>query len=327
MDEKKISVIIPVYNSESYLKRCLDSVLAQSFTDLDIVIIENGSRDNSPAICDEYEKKDARIRAFHGENEGISAARNKGLSLAKGDFITFVDSDDYIEPDYCEGLLRLLLENGAGLSCGAIRDVYKDNENARQETSVTKIYSPREALSEMLRGKMINGSLTCKLYRREIICGKEFPVGLTYEDAWLLPDIILDAGRISVTDRTYYTYWHRADSITTAKFSERALDAIKAYRHVHEVVEKRCPECLPEADFRLYWSYFVVLDRMLASENYKEIPQYREVVAFLKENASNIRKCPYFEKTRRIAAAALKAGVPFYRILHKFHQKRTEANE
>ena len=326
MAEKKISVIIPVYNSEKYLKRCLDSVLAQSRENLEVIIIENGSADKSPQICDEYEKKDGRIHVIHSVNRGISDARNQGMDASSGEYITFVDSDDFIEPDYCLALEDLLESNEADLSIGAIRDVYKENEVFRDPAGRTFIYTAKEALSEMLKGKKINGSLTCKLYKRELIREKRFPLGLTYEDAWLLPEIILDAKKIAVTDRTFYTYWHRADSITTSEFSPRALDAITAYDHVLEVVRERCPDCIPEAEFRHYWSYFVVLDRMLASENCKQIPEYGKVVRYLKEHVREIQDCPFFEKSRRIAAGALKMGVPFYKVLLRAHSKRTEAN-
>jgi len=327
MNKDLISIIIPVYNSADYLERCLDSVLSQTEENFEIILIENGSQDRSEEICRKYAEKDARIRFMCMDNQGISAARNRGIKEASGSMVSFVDSDDFIENDYCEGLKELLLSTGANLACGAIKDVYNRSEVSRKEDGKTYIYSPSEALSEMLKGKMINGSLTCKLYRKELFDGKSFPVGLTYEDAYLLPDLILDAGTIAVTERTYYTYWHREDSITTVAFSERALDAITSYEHVYETVSTRCPECLPEAQFRLDWAYFTVLDRMLVTENYKELKDYDRVVSYLKKNAGRISKSPYFEKTRRIAARALKAGVPFYRQLLKAHKQRTGANE
>jgi len=327
MAEYEISVIIPVYNSADYLERCLDSVAAQSFHDMEIILVENGSTDASPGICDAYAGKDARIKVIHSENNGISAARNTGLDAASGRYITFVDSDDYIETDYCSALKKLLEDNNAGMACGAIRDVFRENEVSKKDTGSSVRMTPQEALSEMLKGQKINGSLTCKLYRRELFEGKRFPVGLTYEDAYLLPELILDAGSIAVTDKTYYTYWHRAGSITTSEFSEKALDAVTAYEHVLEVVRKRCPACVPEAEFRLYWAHFVVLDRMLASERYRELADYKRIVRYLKSHTKEIVSCPFFEKTRRTAAVTLKAGVPFYKVLFKMHSRRTEANE
>ncbi len=327
MKETAISVIIPVYNTEKYLDRCMDSVLGQSFDDFEVILVDDGSTDGSAAKCDRLRDADQRIRVIHRPNGGVSESRNTGLSKARGRYITFVDSDDYIEGDYCEGLISLLEKYGADIACGAIRDVYRETENEQKSAGREECMTSEEALRQMLRGKRLNGSLSAKLFRRELFVGKRFPAALTYEDAYLLPELLLSAGKVAVSDRIFYTYWHHEGSITTVKYSERALDAITAYRHVSDVVGKECPSCIPEAEFRLYWAYFVVLDRMLASGDCKDIPQYPEVVAFLKEHTREITSCEFFEKTRRIAARALKAGVPFYRILLRFHRKRTEANE
>ena len=122
--EDLISVVVPIYNVENYIKKCVDSILSQTYKNLEIILVDDGSPDNCPQICDEYAQKDNRIKVIHKENGGLSDARNAGIDISKGKFITFIDSDDYIEKDYVEVLYNSIKENASDMAIGSHKAIY-----------------------------------------------------------------------------------------------------------------------------------------------------------------------------------------------------------
>jgi hypothetical protein len=166
-----------------------------------------------------------------------------------------------------------------------------------------------------------------KLIRREICRDHRFVRDKTYEDAIYTPQVFLRSEKVAVTTRSLYNYWHRADSITTKPFSEKSMDVVDAYIYTLEQVRAHCPDLEDVAMFRLYWAYFVVLDKMLVTPDYQKLPQYGEVKGFLKKNAWKVICCRYFTKARRISALALKLHVGLYRRLVQMQNKRMEVHE
>lgn len=326
METPMISVIVPVYNVEQYLERCVRSVMAQTFQDLEILLIDDGSTDTSGALCDRLAGEDTRIRVIHRDNGGLSSARNTGIENAAGSYICFVDSDDFISPEMLRVLYRLVTENQADFSVCGICDCYESREvphsTGIREFTETGI----EALRDTLEGREMTASMCSKLIRADLCKDLRFRVGRTYEDAFITPDLMLRANRVAATTQSLYYYWHRQGSITTKPFSQHNMDVIDAYTYTLEMVRKHCPQIEDTALFRLYWAHFVVLDKILAEEHYRDIPQYGEVVAFLKKNWLAVVRCPYFRKSRRIAGAALKIHVGIYRRLSRINMKRQEVH-
>lgn len=328
MANPKVSVIVPVYNVEDYLEKCVDSIINQPFSDMEIILVDDGSPDNCGKICDNFAEKDSRVKVIHKENGGISDARNVGVEAANGEYICFIDSDDFMEPNLLDKLYGLAQKYHADIAVGGIYNCYINYRSPQCEKIIEFCCGKEEALKKMLEGVEIPGSLCSKLILRKLMGKRKFPVGKTYEDAFYLPELLLDAETIAVTTEPLYTYWHRSNSITTTAFSERSMDAISAYEHTLDVISKRQLNNLTEvALFRLWWSYFVVLDRILSTDNYRSIPQYRQVVKYLKKNWFNILKCGYFQKTRRISAVALKINVRLYRLMSKAKAKRDAINK
>lgn len=327
MSNPQISVIIPVYNVEKYLERCVKSVTQQTFTDLEIILVNDGSTDGSKAICDELAKEDTRIRVIHKENGGLSDARNTGIEAARGNYIGFVDSDDFIETNCFDVLYHLINKSNADIAAGSIYNCYETHKTPQYDKLLTFSCNPEEALKKMLAGKLITGSACCKLIRRELVKNRYFIVGKTYEDALYLPGLILDAKNIIVTTEPLYNYWHRSNSITTLPFSSTCMDIIEAYESTLEIVKKNCPGLIDVALFRLYWAYFIVLDRMIVTKNYSSIAEYKQVVKFLKKNWLKILCCSYFQKTRRIAAVILKINISLYRYFSLLLSKRRGVNK
>lgn len=315
-----ISVIVPVYNVEKYLERCVKSIAAQTYKDLEILLIDDGSTDKSGKMCDDFQQTDSRIKAFHKQNGGLSDARNYGIEHSAGEFISFVDSDDYIDEKMLETLHRLITENDADLAVCSAMDVFEDKEVTQvkeiKEFNLNKV----ESYKYMLRGDGIPSACN-KLYKRQTVGNVRFPVGKLYEDGFFTPQILKRVEKTAVTSKPMYYYFRRADSITTKPFRKGDLDVIEAYDKCVKQVKELCPEALPYAEFRYRNAYFNVLDKMLMRDDCKEIPEYKQVVKYLKKHTVQIVKDPGFGKMRKIAAVALKFSVPLYKKILLTKQK------
>lgn len=315
-----ISVIVPVYNVEKYLERCVKSIAAQTYKDLEILLIDDGSTDKSGEMCDDFQQTDSRIKAFHKQNGGLSDARNYGIEHSAGEFISFVDSDDYIDEKMLETLHRLITENDADLAVCSAMDVFEGKEVTQvkeiKEFNLNKV----ESYKYMLRGDGIPSACN-KLYKRQTVGNVRFPVGKLYEDGFFTPQILKKVEKTAVTSKPMYYYFRRADSITTKPFRKGDLDVIEAYDKCVKQVKELCPEALPYAEFRYRNAYFNVLDKMLMRDDCKEIPEYKQVVKYLKKHTAQIVKDPGFGKMRKIAAVALKFSVPLYKKILLTKQK------
>ena len=218
-----ISVIVPVYNVEAYLNRCVDSILAQTYRNLEIILVDDGTRDNSDKICDEYARKDSRVRVIHKENGGLSSARKAGLDIAAGEYIGFVDSDDWIEPDGYAHMLRCLQKYDVKMACAGRYDVY----SATGERKVGLCPKQEEVISgeEMARRIFLwdgcDSAAWDKLYHRSLLEEIRYPVGKICEDVPTTYRIALKAGRVVMCDKPFYNYYHRPGSITTTSVSEK----------------------------------------------------------------------------------------------------------
>ena len=315
-----ISVIVPVYNVEKYLERCVKSIAAQTYKDLEILLIDDGSTDKSGEMCDAFQQTDSRIKAFHKQNGGLSDARNYGIEHSAGEFISFVDSDDYIDEKMLETLHRLITENDADLAVCSAMDVFEGKEVTQvkeiKEFNLNKV----ESYKYMLRGDGIPSACN-KLYKRQTVGDVRFPVGKLYEDGFFTPQILKKVEKTAATSKPMYYYFRRADSITTKPFRKGDLDVIEAYDKCVKQVKELCPEALPYAEFRYRNAYFNVLDKMLMRDDCKEIPEYKQVVKYLKKHTAQIVKDPGFGKMRKIAAVALKFSVPLYKKILLTKQK------
>ncbi|MGN0191159.1 MAG: glycosyltransferase family 2 protein, partial [Candidatus Cryptobacteroides sp.] len=181
MKKPLISIVVPVYNVENYLRDCLDSVCAQTLTDWEMILVDDGSTDGSGDICDEYAASDSRIRVVHKENTGQADSRNIAISMAQADYIGFVDSDDWIEPQMYETLYRVMVENDADISICSYFFNYVNREKAYSFSGETLIMSGNEAMEEILEDKRLHSYLWDKLFKKEMIC-EPLPKSYFYED-------------------------------------------------------------------------------------------------------------------------------------------------
>lgn len=228
-----VSVIVPVYQVELYLERCIESILKQSVTNIEILLIDDGSRDGSAQICDRYEQIDMRIRVIHKENGGLSSARNCGLDHATGKYILFVDSDDWIEKSMLEELCFAAEYYGADIAEGGFTNVYKDSSvNTSGDTGLYFVADSEETMLQELRWKYFKCVAWNKIYRRTLFDGLRYPVAKLHEDVFLTYQIFSKAKKSVYVDRNLYHYDQtRSDSITGKKFSDKNLDTVEAWRN------------------------------------------------------------------------------------------------
>lgn len=240
---EQVSVIVPIYNVEKYLNRCVSSIVQQTYKNLEIILVDDGSPDNCPAMCDTWKEQDSRIKVVHKKNGGLSDARNAGLEVASGDYVAFVDSDDWIEKDYISFLLSALLKTDADVAACEVR-IIQENEAVSpiaEDMPDVEVVKPREALDDLLQGKGFRAVAWNKLYRRELIKGEKFAVGKLHEDEFFSYRIYDKAERLTFVGVPLYNYVQRSGSIMTT-FSSRHLDVLDAYLQRLELLKKKYPD-------------------------------------------------------------------------------------
>ena len=265
-----VSVIIPVYNVSSYLAGALDSVINQTYTNLEVIIVDDGSNDGSGEICENYAGDDPRIQLIHQSNKGLSAARNKGLDLATGAFIAFLDSDDVYDIAFVEKMMNVLLRTGSDLSVCNYRTV---GEKKDQLLIKPGTYSRISALRALIDGKL-NWSMWNKIYRRELWDGVRFPEGHVYEDVDTAYKLLDNCKYVVVLDETLYFHRDRPGSITNSRSPENIRDWIRGYSHFFAFVEGHSDIFTQE---QLVKTHHMYLDTMM--NNYIKYPKrdkYRE---------------------------------------------------
>lgn len=242
MKNDLISIIIPVYKVEKYLEKCIESVLKQTYTNLQIILVDDGSPDNCGKICDEYAKKDSRIEVIHKANGGLSDARNVGISKAKGRYIGFVDSDDYIKEDMYEILLNLIKKYDADVSICNLYDVIDENECIRNKENGIREYSRLDILKEVLLDKNIQSYAWNKLYEKELFDEIKYPIRKKYEDIGTTFYVFEKCNKIVVTSEPEYYYLKRSDSLVNNVTESTVLDyteiIIQRYLYTKENIKE-----------------------------------------------------------------------------------------
>ena len=226
-----ISVIVPVYNVQPYLVQCVESIRTQTFCDLEIILVDDGSSDECPRLCDEYAAKDARIKVIHKSNGGLSDARNAGVKIAVGEWIYFADSDDWLESDAIEKLYGFAITNDCNVVQGNMYYVYSDHmlyrKVCRRERKAN-VLSRDEAMRELIINDRVKNFAWGKLYKAELIKDLEFPVGWFFEDCFWQHRVVDRVCKYGIIDVPLYYYRQREDSISSTS-SEKIKDLLDGY--------------------------------------------------------------------------------------------------
>ena len=232
-----ISVIVPVYNVERYLQRCVDSILNQTFRDIELILIDDGSTDRCGEICDRYSVQDDRIRVIHQINAGLSAARNAGIDVASGEFLSFVDSDDFIHCETLETLHRSIIDNDADIAVCSFLRVSENGEFIDPfPVSDDLLSTPEGIITTQLAIEGLFGNLHSywgvvwnKLYKNDLFKNIRFPVGKTFEDVYVMHEILYQCSRIFTVDKKLYYYQNNSASITNSIGLENRVDLYEGY--------------------------------------------------------------------------------------------------
>lgn len=238
-----VSVIIPIYNVEKYLRTCVDSVIGQTYRDLQIILVDDGSTDSCGGICDEYTGKDTRIQVVHKENGGLSDARNAGLPLAEGDFVLYLDSDDYLAPAAIETLVKMQTQSDADIVLGNFLYTFPDHEYPAEAWHQTDMVLDNKQAMEALIDGRIETFAWGKLLRREIACKHPFPKGKVFEDHFWTHFVFADAQTVALLAQPLVHYRQRDNSISFT-FDLKRLDILDGWMNRKEFLEHRYPDLL-----------------------------------------------------------------------------------
>lgn len=269
----KISVIVPVYKVEKYLKRCVDSILNQTYKNFELLLVDDGSPDSCGKICDDYSKIDDRVKVIHKKNGGLSSARNAGIKASSGDYLNFVDSDDWLELDCLEYLLKLLLKTDADF---AMAENIRNNDEVlktKKETVKEKVLSQKDFLSLFFK---INTQKNvqyawAKLYKKNLFDNIKYPEGLTDEDVPATFTLILASEKIAYSNKIVYHYFINPNSITESEFSNKKFDLLKVWDLVCDsAVKTKDFWIIKNAYLNRYRADFGILCNFILSENIEE---------------------------------------------------------
>ena len=298
-----ISIIVPVYNVEKYLDKCINSLINQSYKNLEIILIDDGSNDNSREICDEYALEDNRIKVIHKENEGLSATRNLGIDISKGDYIIFIDSDDWVNKDIISKLLNLIKKYNSDIAVCDYSLAYDENEHIEKEKIYEKNFSSIDALKDLYErtGGVIKSISCCKLYKRKLFKDIVFPVGKIHEDEFVTYKLLYKAKRISYINEKLYYYRQRANSIMHSKVDEKCLDALQAFEERLNFIKNNIEdEEVYNLTAKAY--YVLILNRYYILTKYCE---YKEkYLDYLRKKAKN-----FYKKNKAILRWPLKLQI------------------
>lgn len=242
--DKLISVIVPIYNVEKYLTKCIESIINQTYKNLEIILVDDGSPDNCPIICDEYAKKDSRIKVIHKKNGGLSDARNVGLNIAAGEYIMFIDSDDFVEIDMMESMMNNMINSNVDLVVCNIKYIYDNSEKVKYNQE-DKILDKYEAMQEYIKDGIVQAVAWNKLYKRNLINGMRYKVGKINEDEFFTYKIVDRTNKIYYNSKPFYNYVQRNTSIM-GSYSIKRLDAVEASYERLNFIKERYPELYVE---------------------------------------------------------------------------------
>ena len=268
MGEDKISVIIPVYKVEQYLDKCVESVINQTYKNLEIILVDDGSPDNCPKMCDEWAKKDNRVKVIHKKNGGLSDARNVGIENATGTYIAFLDSDDYFDPTYCKTLHNLISKNSADVASTYLNFVYENEEDAKQheqpiiEQKDEVVVEGIEVIKLLFNPPTPYFVMAQKMYKKEIFNNLRFTLNRLHEDDFLYYQVLAKTKKLVYTTKPLYNYLQRSGSIMHTRKDKSFIDFHDAYIEKTKFIEENYPEFKQDIYALLVWKFRYYYRRM-----------------------------------------------------------------
>lgn len=294
----KLSIIVPVYKVEQYIYKCVDSILNQTFTDFELILVDDGSPDNCGKICDEYAKQDNRVRVIHKKNGGLSDARNAGIDIANGEIIGFVDSDDYIDCHMYQEMLDYMEKMALDIVCADTYQVKGTQTKFKPRYSENKLFDKEQAICEILNGNLDNAAWN-KIYKRNIIGGIRYPKGRIYEDVATTYKFVYNADKVGYLKKPYYYYIKRKGSIISSGFNSKSrYDCFVGYKErLVFAIARRLP-CVDGCIRQALSTALSTLTAFYANNESTNSDRYIEVDKFIKEN--QIKEIGSFKRKDKI---------------------------
>ena len=304
---EKISVIVPVYNVEAYLERCVESILQQTYAHFELILINDGSTDSSGQICDHLASQYENIKVYHIENAGVSNARNMGIQLATGSWVTFIDSDDFVTQDY----LATLASAAEGLNVGFVIAPLHHIKNGSvtdlpSHSEKTELWSTEETMKELLMTTRTSFFPVAKLFKRDLLADEKFNTNYHLaEDALFLTELLLKTRCSCVfIDKPVYFYDHREGSATTS-VNRHVFDTIEVYQQIIAQVSQAFPNLKYELINRECWSYITVYDKIIFTSREEYQKEKAELRNWIVQHRREIWKDAYFTTFRKVAILSL----------------------
>ena len=304
---EKISVIVPVYNVEAYLERCVESILQQTYAHFELILINDGSTDSSGQICDHLASQYENIKVYHIENAGVSNARNMGIQLATGSWVTFIDSDDFVTQDYLATLASAVEGVNVGFAIAPLHHIKNGIVTDRPSHSgKTELWSTEETMKELLMTTRTSFFPVAKLFKRDLLADEKFNTNYHLaEDALFLTELLLKTRCSCVfIDKPVYYYDHREGSATTS-VNRYVFDTIEVYQQIIAQVSQAFPNLKYELINRECWSYITVYDKIIFTSREEYQKEKAELRNWIVQHRREIWKDAYFTTFRKVAILSL----------------------
>ena len=312
MEDINVSVIVPVYNVEAYLKQCLKSIDNQTYQNFELILVDDGSTDSCGAICDDYKRNHKNTQVIHQNNQGLSMARNNGVQVSRGEYITFIDSDDYISPDYLSYLVKLVEEENADIAVGRHIIVWDDidaSDSASNSKIRYEVLNNEKALIRMMYEKDFLCTAWAKLYRRELVLKYPYPQGVLYEDLATTYKIVGDllCRKVVLGTNVIYFWRHRDSSISKQVITKRHIDALAFAEDQISYMEKYYPNAIPAAKYK-YVAKIVSYIPCSLGNTYEEKESFELLQTKIKRYSSDVMKDKNARKDIKIRCFATLKG-------------------
>lgn len=308
-----ITLIVPVYKVEPYLKRCLDSIINQTYKNLEIILVDDGSPDNCGIICDEYASKDKRIKVIHKENGGLSSARNTGLDIAQGEYISFIDSDDTISIDMIEYLYKLLNKNDADISI-CLHTIVRGSKRWISYKKIKEgVITGKECIKKLLYNDGVDTSAWAKLYKRTLFNKIRYPNGKLFEDIATTYKLFIKATSIVLGKESKYNYILRDNSIVSSNFNEKKLELIEMTDKMGKEILRLYPDLEKAVLRRRVYARFSTLNQLLQCKNY--ISEKEKIINFIQDKFWCIVLDPKTEIRDKLAMLILRINLGCYKLV------------
>ena len=304
---EKISVIVPVYNVEAYLERCVESILQQTYAHFELILINDGSTDSSGQICDHLASQYENIKVYHIENAGVSNARNMGIQLATGSWVTFIDSDDFVTQDYLATLASAVEGVNVGFAIAPLHHIKNGIvTDLPPHSGKTELWSTEETMKELLMTTRTSFFPVAKLFKRDLLADEKFNTNYHLaEDALFLTELLLKTRCSCVfIDKPVYYYDHREGSATTS-VNRYVFDTIEVYKQIIAQVSQAFPNLKYELINRECWSYITVYDKIIFTSREEYQKEKAELRNWIVQHRREIWKDAYFTTFRKVAILSL----------------------